>query len=340
MKKLIIVLILILFFISCEKKIQNIVIKGKVLDESGQPLSDVEILILDLGLNFKTNEDGTFHINYPFEKKTYTIRFHKAGFVDEEKKIDLIDDEEEIEVTLTYNTYEKITKKGTILIGSSLDSKPLSYTEGGKKLGFEMDLIRTISSQLALSPIILNIEKEKLIESLLNRDIDLVISSISKNDVYHELKNYLVFSKPYFIDGYVIIARDNEERIKNFSTLNGKRVYVTEKNLINIIKSFSPNVKNVEHETCLEYCLEDLERVLADAIVTKFSTASYYTKRYKKIKIVDFVYNMRSYSIILRKEDEEFLKKIDEIISNLINSGEFYKIYNRWFYPIDKFKVS
>ncbi len=49
---------------------------------------------------------------------------------------------------------------------------------------------------------------------------------------------------------------------------------------------------------------------------------------------------MKSYSIILRKEDEEVLKKIDEIILNLITSGEFYKIYNRWFYPIDKFKVS
>lgn len=340
MKKLIILLIFILFFISCEKKTQNIVIKGKVLDESGEPLSDVEILILDLGLNYKTNEDGTFMISYPFEKKTYTIKFHKDGFIDEEKKVDLIDDEEEIEIILSYNTYEKITKKGTILIGSSLDNKPLSYSEGGNKLGFEMDLIRTISSQIALSPIILNIKKEKLIESLINRDIDLVISSISENDVNSELKNNLVFSKPYFIDGYVIIVRYNEEKIKNFSTLNGRRVYVTEKKLIDIIKSFSPNVKNIELETCLEYCLEDLERVVADAIITKYSVASYYTKRYKKIKIVDFVYDMKRYSIVLRKEDKEVLKKIDEIILNLINSGEFYKIYNRWFYPIDKFKVS
>lgn len=340
MKKLIILLIFIIFFSSCEKKLQEIVLKGKVLDENGFPISDVNILILENGLNFKTQEDGTFYIRYPFEKKTYTILFHKEGFIDTEKKVDLIDDEEEIEIILTYNTLEKITKKGTILIGTSLNDKPLSYSEGGFKLGFEIDLIRKISDQLALSPIILRINKEKLIESLINRDIDLVISGISEKEINSELKDKLIFSKPYFIDGYVIIVRNNEEKIKDFSTLNGKRVYLTEKNLVDVIKKFSPNVKKIEFETCIEYCLEDLERVVADAIITRFSTASYYVKRYKKIKIVDFVYDTRSYSIILRKEDEEILKKIDEIISNLIQTQEFYKIYNRWFYPIDKFKVS
>ncbi|MDI6860653.1 MAG: transporter substrate-binding domain-containing protein [Caldisericia bacterium] len=340
MKKLVILLILFLLFISCEKKPKDSVLKGRVLDENGSPISDVEILILENGLSFKTHEDGTFYISYPFEKRTYTLLFHKEGFVDEEKKVDLIDSEEEIEVVLTYNTFEKITKKGTILIGTSLNDKPLSYSEGGKKLGFEVDLIRKISEMLALSPTILRIDKDKLLESLINRDIDLVISGISEKDINFELKEKLIFSRPYFIDGYVIIVRDNEEKIKDLSTLNGKRVYLTEKNLIDVVKNFSPNIKKIEVETCLEYCLEDLERVVADAIITKFSTASYYAKRYKKIKIVDFVYDMKGYSIILRKEDEEILKKIDEIISNLIETQEFYKIYNRWFYPLDKFKVS
>jgi len=223
MKKLLIFLILILTFISCEKKVDNITIKGKVVDENGFPISDVEISILELNIDSKTDENGTFLISYPFEKKTYTLKFHKEGYVDEERKIDLIDNEEEIDVTLLYNTFKKITKKGTILIGTSLDNKPLSYTEGGNKLGFEIDLIRTISNKLALSPVILNIKRDEILNSLINRDIDLVISSISEGEIDGELKEKLIFSRPYFIDGYVIIVRENESKIKDFSSLNGRK---------------------------------------------------------------------------------------------------------------------
>jgi ABC-type amino acid transport substrate-binding protein len=340
MKKIIVIFILFLLFFSCEKKENNIILKGKVFDENGNPLSNVTIIVEDLDTHFITEDDGKFIISYPFEKRTYTLKFYKDGFVEEEVKVDIINSENEIEVTLKYNTYEKIAKKGVLIIGTSLTNKPLSYTEGGNKLGFEMDLIRKISEKLALSPIIFNIRREDLIKSLINRDIDIVISSISKKDINNELLDDLIFSKPYFIDGYVMIVRENENRIKDFSSLNSRNVYVTEKNLIDIVKTFSPNVKKVELEKCIEYCLEDLGRVLTDVIITKYSTAAYYTKRYKKIKILDFVYDKKEYSIILRKEDKEVLNKINEILQNLIEIGDYYKIYNSWFYPLDKFKVN
>lgn len=340
MKKLLILLIFALLIFSCEKKEEDIILKGKVIDENGTPLPGVTIIVEDINAKFLTQEDGTFFISYPFEKKTYTIKFIKDGFIDEEKKVDIINSENEIEVTLKYNTYEKITKKGVLLIGTSLNNKPLSYSEGGNKLGFEMDLIRKISNDLALSPIILNIKRENLLTSLINRDVDIVISSISPNDLKLDLREKLIFSKPYFIDGYVMIVRENESKIKDFSSLNGRTVYVTDKNLVEIIKEYSPNVKRIEVESCVEYCLEDLQKVLSDVIITKYSIASYYTKRYKKIKIVDFVYDKKEYTIILRKEDEEVLNKINEILTKFIENGDFYKIYNAWFYPLDNFKVN
>jgi len=44
--------------------------------------------------------------------------------------------------------------------------------------------------------------------------------------------------------------------------------------------------------------------------------------------------------LFLRAEDGELLEKINMSLENLIKSNEFYKIYNSWFYPLDKFKVS
>ncbi|HQO99421.1 MAG TPA: transporter substrate-binding domain-containing protein [Caldisericia bacterium] len=341
MKKIVLFLLIILVLTGCEQKVENSVIKGRVLDENSNPISNVTIFIDELGLTFESDESGDFIISYPFEKKTYSLKFYKEGFVTEEKQVDIIENESVVEIYLKYTTNEKVSKKGVLMIGTDLNNKPLSFVEGTNKSGFEMDLIRRISKDLLTTPVILNVEKENLISSLLNFDVDLVISSISKDFVNNiEDKEKIIYSKTYFIDGYVILVRENDNRIKGFSSLKDKRILVTDKSIIPILNNNVQGIKTIDYESCVETCIKDMQYVLYDAIVTKFSSASYYTKMYKKIKIVNDVLNKEEYVILLRAEDGELLEKINMSLENLIKSNEFYKIYNSWFYPLDKFKVS
>jgi len=341
MKKIIIFLFIILVLSGCEKKVENFIIKGKVLDENSTPIPNVNIYIDEVGLTYESDESGNFLISYPFEKKTYTLKFYKEGFITEEKKIDIIESESEIEVHLKYTTIEKVLKKGVLTVGTDLNNKPLSFVEGVVKSGFEMDLIRRISNDLLSTPVILNVKKYNLISSLLNFDIDLVISSISKDFIINNKDSgKLIYSKTYFIDGYVILIRESDTRIKSFSSLKDKKVLVTDESIIPILNSKVQGIKSIDYEQCVETCIKDMQYVLYDAIVTKFSIASYYAKMYKKIKIVNDVLNKEEYVIILRAEDSELLERINLSIENLIKSKEFYKIYNNWFYPLDKFKVT
>lgn len=341
MKKLILFLFLILILTGCNKKVENYIIKGTVFDENSTPLSHVNIFINEIGLTFESDESGNFLISYPFERKTYTLKFYKEGYITEEKKVDILENEVVLEVFLKYTTVEKVLKKGVLLVGTNLNNKPLSFIEGTNKSGFEMDLIRSISKDLVTSPVILNVPKEKLIPSLLNFDVDLIISAISKDFIEKsDYNDKLIYSKPYFIDGYVILVRDSDNRIKGFSSLKDKKVLVTEESLIPILNSYVPGIKTIDVEPCIETCIKDMQYVLYDAIVAKFSVASYYTKRYKKIKIVNDVIKKEEYVIILRSEDYELLERINLSIENLIKTKEFYKIYNSWFYPLDKFKIS
>jgi ABC-type amino acid transport substrate-binding protein len=341
MKKIILFLFLLLVLTGCEKKVENFIIKGKVLDENSNPIPDVNIYIEEVGLTFQSDENGNFSISYPFEKKTYTLKFYKDGFVTEEKKVDIIENESEIEVSLKYTTIEKVLKKGILIIGTDLNNKPLSFVEGSNKSGFEIDLIKRISNDFLTAPVILNVQRDKLISSLLNFDVDLIISSISKESILNiKDKEKIIFSRTYFIDGYVILVRESENRIKGFSSLKDKRVLVTDKSIIPILNDVVPGIKTIDYEDCIETCIKDMQYVLYDAIVTKFSIASYYAKMYKKIKIVNDVLKKEEYVIILRAEDSELLDRINSSLDNLIKSNEFYRIYNSWFYPLDKFKVS
>lgn len=343
MKKILLFLILFVFIVAgCDKKDnENFVIKGKVIDEDQNPISNVNIFINDLGLTFETDESGNFNIFYPFERKTYTLKFYKEGYITKEEKIDIIGDETNITVSLKYTTLEKTLKKGVLFVGTDLENKPLSFIEGSVKVGFEIDLIKKILSSLFISPVILNVKKNDSIESLLNSDIDLVISSISKEFIEnHKDKNKIIYSRPYFVDGYVIIVRENEKRIKDFSSLKGKRVLVSDKSIISILEKNVNGIKTIDYEPSIENCVKDMQFVLYDAIVTKFSLASYFVKRYKKIKIVNDVLNKEEYVIVLRSEDYELMDKINLKIDELIKTKDFYKIYNSWFNPLDKFNVN
>lgn len=341
MKKVIIFLLFILVLTGCEKKVENFIIKGRVLDENSNPIPNVNIYVDEVGLTFESDENGDFLISYPFEKKTYTLKFYKEGFITYEKKVDIIENESDIEVSLKYTTVEKVLKKGILIIGTDLNNKPLSFVEGSNKSGFEIDLIKRVSQDFLTTPVILNVKKDKLISSLLNFDVDLIISSISKNFISNlKDKDKIIYSRTYYIDGYVILTRDGDNRIKGFNSLKDKRVLVTDKSIIPILNEKVLGIKTIDYESCVETCIKNMQYVLYDAIITKFSIASYYTKMYKKIKIVNDVLEKEEYVIVLRADDSELLDRINISLENLIKSNEFYKIYNIWFYTLDKFKVS
>lgn len=328
MKRLIPLLIIILLLSSCGR--EEVIIKGIVKDTSGHPIEGVRVEIEDFGISQLTDRNGNFLFKDTFEERTYTLKFEKEGYKVLEKKVDVIKEENSIDIFLERSTLSKIQSKKVIVVGMDFNNKPLSFIECSDKSGLEVDLIKEIADRMSASPFIINIPKNELFTALKEGDIDIAISSLEPGNI-----NGISFSHSYFIDGYSIVIRSREWRIKSGSDLNGKVVEVTEKALLKRVKELFPKIKKIEYEENLERAMADLDRVLVDAVVSPYSLSAYYCKRYKKVKMIDQLIDEKNYVIAVRSSDGNLLKKINEILLQMFKDGTYNKIFKKWFYPLD-----
>ncbi|RLD14158.1 MAG: hypothetical protein DRI28_04275 [Caldiserica bacterium] len=332
MKRLTLLIIIILLLSSCGK--EEVIIKGKVTNISGSPIEGVKVEIEDLGISQFTDSDGSFFFQDSFEEKTYILRFEKEGYKTLTKKIDAIKGENSVNVTLECGTLERILKKRVFIVGMDLNNKPFSFIECSDKHGFDVDLIREIGERMSASPFIMNVPEDELLTALKNGDIDIAVSSLEPQNV-----DGISFSVPYFIDGYSVVIREREWRIKTGSDLKGKVVEVTDRKLLKRVKELFPGIKRIEYEENLEKAMADLDRVLVDAVVSPYSLAAYYCNRYKKVKMVDHLFDEKKYAIAVRSSDEKLLERIDEILLEMFEDGTYNEIFSKWFYPLDSTRI-
>lgn len=332
MKRLTLLIIIILLLSSCGK--EEVIIKGKVTNISGSPIEGVKVEIEDLGISQFTDSDGSFFFQDSFEEKTYILRFEKEGYKTLTKKIDAIKGENSVNVTLECGTLERILKKRVFIVGMDLNNKPFSFIECSDKHGFDVDLIREIGERMSASPFIMNVPEDELLTALKNGDIDIAVSSLEPQNV-----DGISFSVPYFIDGYSVVIREREWRIKTGSDLKGKVVEVTDRKLLKRVKELFSGIKRIEYEENLEKAMADLDRVLVDAVVSPYSLAAYYCNRYKKVKMVDHLFDEKKYAIAVRSSDEKLLERIDEILLEMFEDGTYNEIFSKWFYPLDSTRI-
>ena len=333
MKRLILLtIIMTLLLSSCGR--EEVIIKGRVRNDSGSPIEGVRVEIEDLGISQFTDSSGNFLFKDSFEEKTYTLKFEKEGYKALTKKIDAIKGENNVNITLMHCTLERILKKKVFVVGMDLNNKPFSFIECSDKHGFDVDLIKEIGKRMSASPFIINVPENELLMALKNGDIDVAISSIEVNNV-----DGVSFSTPYFIDGYSIVIRKRDWRIKTGSDLKGKVVEITDKRILKRIKELFPGIKRVEYEENIERAMADLDKVFVDAVVSPYSLAAYYCNRYKKVKMIDYLFGEKKYVIAVRSSDKELLEKIDEILLEMFKDGTYNKIFSKWFYPLDSTSI-
>jgi len=331
-KRLALLIIIILLLSSCGK--EEVIIKGRVTNISGSPIEGVKVEIENLGISQFTDSDGSFFFQDSFEEKTYILRFEKEGYKTLTKKIDAIKGENSVNVTLECGTLERILKKRVFIVGMDLNNKPFSFIECSDKHGFDVDLIREIGERMSASPFIMNVPEDELLTALKNGDIDIAVSSLEPQNV-----DGISFSVPYFIDGYSVVIREREWRIKTGSDLKGKVVEVTDRKLLKRVKELFSGIKRIEYEENLEKAMADLDRVLVDAVVSPYSLAAYYCNRYKKVKMVDHLFDEKKYAIAVRSSDEKLLERIDEILLEMFEDGTYNEIFSKWFYPLDSTRI-
>ena len=239
-------------------------------------------------------------------------------------------------------TLKKIKDSGILLLGHRESSIPFAYYDDKQQVvGYSMDIaykiVDTVKKQLNLPSLQVKLNpvtSQTRIPLIQNGTIDLECGSTTNN---LERQKQVAFSNTIFLIGTRLLTRKNSG-IRYFSDLAGKTVVTTagttserlirkmneEKKLgMNIIsaKDHGESFLMLESGRSAAFMMDDA--LLAGEMAKAKNPGEW--------DIVGKPQSFEAYGCMLRKDDPQFKKLVDDTLSGIMKSGEIEKIYAKWF---------
>jgi glutamate/aspartate transport system substrate-binding protein len=239
-------------------------------------------------------------------------------------------------------TLKKIKDSGTITIGYRDASIPFSYLNDQQQpIGYAMDISGKIvdavktklnmpNLKVALNPV----TSSTRIPLMANGTIDLECGSTTNNA---ERKKQVDFGMTYFVIKYRYVAKKSAN-MNTIDDLKGQTVVSTAGttdikalNELNSAKNMGMNILSANDHPAAFLMVETgrAKAFLMDDILLAGLVAN--SKNPSEFHISSESLGVEPYSLMLRRDDPEFKKLVDDTMTKLFKSGEIEKIYTKWF---------
>jgi glutamate/aspartate transport system substrate-binding protein len=240
------------------------------------------------------------------------------------------------------STLDKVKSTGNMTVAYRESSIPFSYLgDDGRPVGFSWEICRKIvdevKKQTGRNDIVITsqaVTSQNRIPLLQNGTIDIECGSTTNNS---ERGKQVAFATNYFYTGTRFLTKANSG-IKSLSDLKGKKVVSTTGTTNYQVLRNINSEQNIGFELIGAKDHADalliVESGRADAfgmddILLYGLRAS--SKDPKQLVVVGDPIQVEPYAIMLRKDDPQFKSLVDGVLANLIKTGEFDKLYKKWF---------
>lgn len=222
---------------------------------------------------------------------------------------------------------QKKEEKNKIYVGTNAEFEPFEYRDGDKIVGFDIDLINEISKIMGFQFEIVDMQFDGLLPALESKKIDLIIAGMTATE---ERKQFVNFSDPYYNSKQSIVVQANNTDITSFDNFTGKKVGVVLGYTGDILVSELPNVEVQKFNTTSETVLA-LKAQKVDAVVLDYEPAKNYVAQNTELKLVESDSAAEEYSIAMRKDDTEFLAKVNEALKTIKENGTYDALISKYF---------
>ena len=239
-------------------------------------------------------------------------------------------------------TLQKISDSNKITVSYREASVPFSYLIGSTKaVGFSVELTEAIVDDVRkklkkpnLEVATMSVTSQNRIPLLVNGTYDLECGSTTNNstrakDVAFATNHFytgtrLLTKKSSGIKNYVDLAKKTVASTTGTTNAQVIRKYSADKNLdLQLIlgKDHDDSLLLVENDRALAFAMDDI--LLFGLMANSKNPAA--------LEVVGDSLQVEPYACMLRKDDPEFKKLVDGTINRLMKSGEFAKMYTKWF---------
>ncbi len=243
---------------------------------------------------------------------------------------------------LNAQTLKKVADSNKITVSYRESSVPFSYLIGSSKaVGFSVELTDTIIDDVRkklqkpnLEVVTMPVTSQNRIPLLVNGTYDLECGSTTNNaargkDVAFSINMFytgtrLLTKKTSGVKNYADLAKKTVASTTGTTNAQVIRKYSADKNLdmqVILGKDHDDSLLLVENDRATAFAMDDI--LLFGLMANSKNPAS--------LQVVGDSLQVEPYACMLRKDDPEFKDLVDGSIARLMKSGEFAKMYSKWF---------
>lgn len=225
--------------------------------------------------------------------------------------------------------YDKIQSKGVITIGTEGTYAPFTFHDkSGKLTGFDVEIATEVAKRIGVKPKFVETKWDGMFAGLDSKRYDMVANEVG---IQPDRQKKYDFSDPYIVSKAIIIARKDENNIKNFDDLKGKKVGQSlTSNYAKIAKDHGAKVTTVEG---FNQAIDLLTSGRIDATVNDSLSFLDLMKARPElpIKKVYAEKNAAKSALLFRKNSDELIKKVNKALADMKQDGTYLKISKKWF---------
>ena len=222
-----------------------------------------------------------------------------------------------------------IKNKGVIKIGVQDNIPPFSFkNKNGKLVGFDIDMANYIAKELGVSSSFKKINSSQRVVSILNNNVDVVLAAMTHNKTRDKK---IDFSISYFYNGQGIIGQRTSES-QTYKDYAAKKVGVVSGTsygkVFQVIQPLSQIVSYPNGKTALNA----LKKKEIAAITGEYSFILNTLKNNKGVfKSIGRPFTVDPYGVALKENESNLRDIINEIIQSSVKTGDYEKMYKKWF---------
>lgn len=193
---------------------------------------------------------------------------------------------------------------------------PYEYYENGEIVGVDVDIAKEIAKYLGKELIIKDVSFDSIINEVKSGKSDFGAAGISYTE---ERAKEVDFTIDYSISKQVIIVKEGINKVDN---LDNKRIALQ---LGSVADSYvTKNYKNAKVIRQKKYlaAIEDLKNDKVDLVIMDELPAKEILKNNPGLVILDQELFTDKYGMVVRKGNDELLKAINKVLSDLIADGK------------------
>ncbi len=239
--------------------------------------------------------------------------------------------------TLTETTLEKISRTAVLVIGTRTSSPPFAYINRNNEwVGFSIDLVEqgvlpAVASKVGKP---LKLEKKEStpitrVTLLRSGNIDLVAGTMTDAP---QRRADVDFSLTFFLTGGQFLVKKGSP-IKGINNIAGKRIATLQRSTYaRIIHEQAPKAMLLEFPD-----QPDAFRALVQGKVDAYTNdgvqlhgLKHKVPDLRTYEVVGRPYTREPYAMAVRKGDTAFREVVDAGLRNLLESGKYFEIYEKW----------